>query len=199
MNQKVHYGSHNFLPPLIIQRPLDPVHVPTSTSWRTILLVTCPKQAPNIPRTKSHTPFSLHQNNSPCLKLIIWLFGNSFHFYSGEMSAPRPYPKLEDYAFSDVRDCLFDIFAATLHIGGCSYIRNLRTLHAVVTWTHLSGSICTWKIFKWHELTLVGLEEAVLQNDLTIVVNCYDVGWPIHQCCKSDIIECNCVQEFVII
>jgi len=165
-----------------------------------MLLVTCPTQAPNIPRTKSHIPFSLHQNISPGLKLILWLFRNTIHFYSGELSTPRPYPKLEDYAFSDVRHCLFDIFEATLHIGGCSYIRNLRTRHAVVTGTHLSHWICnTCKIFKWHGLTLVGLEEAVLQNDVTIVVNSYDVGWPIHRCCKSDIIECNCVQEFVII
>jgi len=30
---------------------------------------------------------------------------------------------------SVVRDCLFNIFAATLHIGGSSSIRNLRTRH----------------------------------------------------------------------
>ena len=34
---------------------------------------------------------------------------------------------------SAVRDCLFTIFAATLHTGGRSSIRNLRTCHAVVT------------------------------------------------------------------
>jgi hypothetical protein len=38
---------------------------------------------------------------------------------------------------SAVRDLLFNIFAATLHIGGRSSIRNLRTRHAVVTGTHL--------------------------------------------------------------
>jgi len=36
---------------------------------------------------------------------------------------------------SDVRDCLFNIFAATLCIRGHSSVRNLRTLHAVVTGT----------------------------------------------------------------
>ena len=45
---------------------------------------------------------------------------------------------LEVHPLSAVRDCLFSIFAATLHIGGRSYIRNLRTRHAVVTGTHLS-------------------------------------------------------------
>jgi hypothetical protein len=44
--------------------------------------------------------------------------------------------KLEDHPLSTVRDCLFNIFAATLHTGGCSSIRKLRTRHAVVTWTH---------------------------------------------------------------
>jgi hypothetical protein len=39
---------------------------------------------------------------------------------------------------SAVRDCLFSIFAATLHTGGRSSIRNLKTCNAVVTGTHLS-------------------------------------------------------------
>ena len=34
--------------------------------------------------------------------------------------------------------CLFHIFAATLHTGGRSSIRNLRTRHAVVTGTHFA-------------------------------------------------------------
>jgi len=37
---------------------------------------------------------------------------------------------------SAVRDCLFNLFAATLLIGGRSSIRNLRTRHAVGTGTH---------------------------------------------------------------
>jgi len=59
-------------------------------------------------------------------------------FYSEELLAPYPTPKLEDHPLSAVRDCLFNIFAVTLHIGGHSSIRNLRTRHAVVTGTHLS-------------------------------------------------------------
>jgi len=47
--------------------------------------------------------------------------------------APRPTPKLEDHPSSALRDCLFNLFAATLLIGGRSSIRNLRTRHAVVT------------------------------------------------------------------
>ena len=52
------------------------------------------------------------------------------------MLAPRPTPKLEYYPLSAVHNCVFDIFAATLHIGGPSSIRNQRTRHAVVTGTH---------------------------------------------------------------
>ena len=36
--------------------------------------------------------------------------------YGEEVLAPRPTPKLEDYPLSAVRDCLFNIFSATLHI-----------------------------------------------------------------------------------
>jgi len=59
-------------------------------------------------------------------------------FDSEELLAPRPTPKLEDRPLSAVRDCLFNIFAATLHNGGRSSTRNLMTCHAVVTGTRLS-------------------------------------------------------------
>jgi len=54
--------------------------------------------------------------------------------------APRPTPKLEVHPLSAVHDCLFNLFAATLHIGGHSSIRNLRTRHAMVTGTHYTGT-----------------------------------------------------------
>jgi hypothetical protein len=56
-------------------------------------------------------------------------FRNKICFYGEQLSASRPTPKLEDHSLSAVRDCLFSIFAATIHIGGRS---------AVVTGTHLS-------------------------------------------------------------
>jgi hypothetical protein len=37
-------------------------------------------------------------------------------FYSEELLAPRPTPKLEDHPLSAVCDCLFNIFTATLYI-----------------------------------------------------------------------------------
>jgi len=63
---------------------------------------------------------------------------NMILFYGEELFAHRPTPKLEDNPLSAVRDCLFDISAATLHIGGRSSIRNPRTHHAVVTGTQLT-------------------------------------------------------------
>jgi hypothetical protein len=73
-----------------------------------------------------------------CRPLTLWLFHNMIFFYYEELLAPRPTPKLEDHPLLAVRDCLFDIFAATLHIRGLFSIRNLRTRHAVVLGTHLS-------------------------------------------------------------
>jgi len=45
---------------------------------------------------------------------------------------------MQDHPLSAVRERLFNIFTATLHIGGRFSIRNLRTRLAVVTRTDLS-------------------------------------------------------------
>jgi len=47
-------------------------------------------------------------------------------FYGEELLASRSSPKLEDRPLLAVFDCFFNVFAATLHIGGCSSICNLR-------------------------------------------------------------------------
>jgi len=66
------------------------------------------------------------------------MFHNKTSFYGEELSALSSTPKLEDHPLSAVRDYLFNIFAATLHIGGRSSIRNLKARHTVVTETRLS-------------------------------------------------------------
>jgi hypothetical protein len=43
-------------------------------------------------------------------------FRNKLICYGEELLAPRPTPKLEDHPLSAVRDCLFNIFAVTLHL-----------------------------------------------------------------------------------
>jgi hypothetical protein len=64
-------------------------------------------------------------------------FVTKMHFYGEELLASHLTPKLEDHPLLAVSDCLFIIFAATLHNGGRSSIRNPRTRHVVVTRTHL--------------------------------------------------------------
>jgi hypothetical protein len=46
---------------------------------------------------------------------ICECFRNKLIFYGEELLAPRPTPKLEDHPLSAVRDCLFNIFTASLH------------------------------------------------------------------------------------
>jgi hypothetical protein len=68
---------------------------------------------------------------NPGPRLTVWMFCNRMRFYGEELLAPRPTTKLEDHRLSAVRDCLFNIFAATLHIGGRSSIDELKTRLAV--------------------------------------------------------------------
>jgi len=81
---------------------------------------------------------SLPHSKCPTGPRLLQTFRNRIRFYAEELLAHRPNPKLEDQTLSAVSDCLFNIFAATLHIGCRSSVRNLRTRHAVVTETHLS-------------------------------------------------------------
>jgi hypothetical protein len=66
---------------------------PHPTSWRLILIL-----------------FS-----NVCLSFVKY-FVTSLSFYGEDLLASRPTAKLEDHPMSAVRDCLFNTFAATLHI-----------------------------------------------------------------------------------
>jgi len=79
----------------------------------------------------------LNQTIGPGPRLPLWLYRNKIRFHGEEFLAPRPTPKPEYHPLSAVRDCLFNIFADTLSIGGRSSICNLRTRHAVMTETQL--------------------------------------------------------------
>jgi hypothetical protein len=68
---------------------------------------------------------------------------NIIRFYGKELLARHPNPKLEDHLLSAVRDFLFNIFAATLHVEGRSSILNLRKGHVVVTGPTYHGSSLT--------------------------------------------------------
>ena len=76
------------------------------------------------------------------------VFCNMICFYGEEFFAPHPKPNLEYHPLFAVRECLFNIFAATLRIWGRSSIRNLWTSHAVVSGTHKSWLYCmVWWIY----------------------------------------------------
>ena len=54
----------------------------------------------------------------PPSPMLCTIFCNISRFDSEELLAPLPSPKLEDHPLSALWDCLFNIFAATLHIKG---------------------------------------------------------------------------------
>jgi len=61
-------------------------------------------------------------------------------FYNEDLLAPHPTPKLEDLHLLIVRDCLFNIFVATVHILRPPPLQP-ETCHSVLTGTHLSQAI----------------------------------------------------------
>jgi hypothetical protein len=63
---------------------------------------------------------SLLHSQDPEVLRPVRMVHNTIRFDSEESLAPYPTLKLEDYPFSSVCNCLFNIFTATLHIGGCS-------------------------------------------------------------------------------
>jgi hypothetical protein len=54
------------------------------------------------------------EGSLPHSEVPVWKFLNKIRFYGEELFAHRQTPKLDDHPLSTDRDCLFNIFAATL-------------------------------------------------------------------------------------
>ena len=110
------------------------------TPWCRVLLGKLPglqlvKKFPAFHGTRRFiTALTSVRHLSPEQASRMWIFLNKV-FYREGLLAPLPTPKLEDHPSSAVRDCSFNLFAATFLIGVRSSIRNLRTSHVVVTGT----------------------------------------------------------------
>jgi hypothetical protein len=62
----------------------------------------------------------------------VYTFGYKARFYGEDLLAPCSSSKLEDRPLSALRACLFSVFAATLHMGYRTSIRNMKTRHFAV-------------------------------------------------------------------
>jgi hypothetical protein len=109
-------------PPVCIISQLNPIHNPTYQ-------ISCPTfVAQVVPKYQSRSE-----------AFVCECFISKIRFHGEDFLAPRPTSKLEEHPLSAVSDCLFNIFAANLHIGDLSFIRNLRTRHELVTGTQKSS------------------------------------------------------------
>ena len=153
------HGTRRFITALTSVRHLSvswasPIQsmYPHPTSWRSILILSThlrlgfpsgllPSDFPSKTLyTPSPHPYAPHAQPISFTEQAshVWVFLNKA-FYREGLLAPRPIPKLENHPSSAVRDCLFNLFAATLLIGRRSSIRNLMTRHHVVTGTPIHG------------------------------------------------------------
>jgi hypothetical protein len=105
-NPKVHHRVHKSLPlDPILSQPNPVRHIDSYL----------PKVHPNVPRTKSHVFFPVLRSYQRISPRHFEIFcNNKKNFTVRGCEAPRPTPKLKGHPLSAVRDCLFNIFAATL-------------------------------------------------------------------------------------
>jgi hypothetical protein len=102
--------------------------VSRSISWfvgqaLTHILTFCFKDFARLSIPSSLTPWRKnpkvhHRTNNipPQVPVLRQFFVTNIEFYGGGLLVPCPTPELEYHPLSAVRDCLFNIFAATLHI-----------------------------------------------------------------------------------
>ena len=130
-NWDVHHRGHNSPPLFPILWQTNPVHVISSyVLWSTLISSShlSLRVSRGLVPSGLPPPSYMHKINFQCLgrskeavqdsNPLTYL--NMLTVYRQELSAPRPNPKVEDHPLSAVRDCLFNIFAATLHAYSCT-------------------------------------------------------------------------------
>jgi len=82
-----------------------------SPSWEANWFCSYSRNSPHFTEPEGSLPATC-KKLSPEESSHMWVFLNNFYYREG-LLAPRPTPKLEDHPSSAVRDCLFNLFAAT--------------------------------------------------------------------------------------
>ena len=117
--------------------------IPTSTlgSSKLPLFIRLPHKIPAYTSPLPNTCYMPCPSSPGSRHMYLSLNKVSFHYEL--LLAHALNTKLEDHPLSVLRDYLFNIFAATIHTGVRSSIRNLKILHNVVKGTHsLSWAMC---------------------------------------------------------
>jgi hypothetical protein len=87
--------------------------IPKEQSPETLRVIQLVKGFLTFYETRRFVTMFIGSRPRPC---VTHFETNCFFFYGEELLAPRSNPKLDDHPLSPVRDCLFNIFSATLHI-----------------------------------------------------------------------------------
>jgi hypothetical protein len=95
----------------------------------------------------------------PCVTFVT----KCFFFYFEELLGPRPTSKLEDHSLSAVRNCLFSMFAATLHIWSPSPSSATRGDGD----PHSAHSLLSCYTFSWIEPPLSHPQRRYMNVDVT--------------------------------
>ena len=115
-----------------------------------------PATCPYLEPARSSPLLRLHQNISPGPGLNLWPFLNMIRFYGEELLAPLPTPKLEYHPLSAVSDRLFNIFAATHHIGGLLHPQPEDALCSGDRDTLITDLVCIdLQQYRWQHLSYV--------------------------------------------